>query len=161
MRWIDIICKLNTNGYTRWFLHTWQWGEATWGTWLHPGRSVSTDTTLSFTLCYDITEREFPLIGNENEALKYKGLRAYLNKICSHLDFSPTSSISLINSTKWKINIIFLTIFTNFAADSSNGAFITSLVIPKIIHSILFKLPDNANSSHCRFTSRTNPIPIL
>ena len=35
----------------------------------------STDTTLSFTLCSDMTEREFPLIGNENEVLKYKGLR--------------------------------------------------------------------------------------
>ncbi|MBD5290251.1 MAG: hypothetical protein HDS26_06170 [Bacteroides sp.] len=93
----------------------------------------STDTTLSFTLCSDMTEREFPLIGNENEVLKYKGLRSYLNKICSHLEvkcdsilfYAPTKGILIIGITEdklWKprsqsFNILTETPFTLWVRD--------------------------------------------
>ena len=106
--------------------HSWYINDIT-------GNVESTDTTLSFTLCSDMTEREFPLIGNENEALKYKGLKAYLNKICSHLEvkcdsilfYAPTKGILIIGITEnklWKprsqsFNILTETPYTSWVRD--------------------------------------------
>lgn len=75
------------------------------------GNIESTDTTYSFTLCSDVVETELPLIGNDKEAQPYKGLKAYLNTICSHLEakcdsilfYAPTKGLLIVGITENKI----------------------------------------------------------
>ncbi len=75
------------------------------------GNIESTDTTYSFTLCSDVVETELPLIGNDKEAQPYKGLKEYLNTICSHLEvkcdsilfYAPTKGLLAVGITEDKI----------------------------------------------------------
>lgn len=71
------------------------------------------DSTYSFTLCSDVNEGELPIICNDTNALKYKGLKPYLNKICSHLEvncdsillYAPTKGLLFVKiseNTMWK-----------------------------------------------------------
>lgn len=87
------------------------------------GYVESADTTFSFTLCSYNDEREFPLIGNVNDALKYKGLKVYLNKICAHIEvkcdsilfYAPTKGILIIGITEdkpWKPRSLSFNILT-------------------------------------------------
>ena len=72
---------------------------------VHPisGYVENIDSTYSFTLCSDMNECELPIIGNDTNALKYKGLKSYLNKICSHLEvvcdsillYAPTKGLQI------------------------------------------------------------------
>lgn len=75
------------------------------------GNIESTDTSYSFTLCSDVVEPELPLIGNDNEVKTHKGLKAYLNKICSHIEvkcdsilfYAPTKGLLIVSITEDKL----------------------------------------------------------
>ena len=82
---------------------------------VHPisGYVENIDSTYSFTLCSDMNGCELPIIGNDTNALKYKGLKSYLNKICSHLEvvcdsillYAPTKGLLFVEiseNTPWK-----------------------------------------------------------
>lgn len=68
---------------------------------VHPtsGYIENSDSTCSFNLCSDKVECELLLIDSDTDALGYKGLKPYLNKICSHLEVN-CDSILLYAPTK-------------------------------------------------------------
>lgn len=82
---------------------------------VHPtsGYIENSDSTCSFNLCSDKVECELLLIDSETDALGYKGLKPYLNKICSHLEvncdsillYAPTKGLLFVEiseNTPWK-----------------------------------------------------------
>lgn len=82
---------------------------------VHPisGYVENSDSTCSFNLCSDKVECELLLIDSDRDALGYKGLKSYLNKICSHLEvncdsillYAPTKGLLFVEiseNTPWK-----------------------------------------------------------
>lgn len=82
---------------------------------VHPtsGYIENSDSTCSFNLCSDKVECELLLIDSDTDALGYKGLKPYLNKICSHLEvncdsillYAPTKGLLFVEiseNTPWK-----------------------------------------------------------
>jgi len=82
---------------------------------VHPtsGYIENSDSTCSFNLCSDMVECELLLIDSDTDALGYKGLKPYLNKICSHLEvncdsillYAPTKGLLFVEiseNTTWK-----------------------------------------------------------
>lgn len=82
---------------------------------VHPtsGYIENSDSTCSFNLCSDMVECELLLIDSDTDALGYKGLKPYLNKICSHLEvncdsillYAPTKGLLFVEiseNTPWK-----------------------------------------------------------
>lgn len=82
---------------------------------VHPisGYVENSDSTCSFNLCSDKVECELLLIDSDTDALGYKGLKPYLNKICSHLEvncdsillYAPTKGLLFVEiseNTPWK-----------------------------------------------------------
>lgn len=82
---------------------------------VHPtsGYIENSDSTCSFNLCSDMVECELLLIDSDTDALGYKGLKPYLNKICSHLEvncdsillYAPTKGLLFVKiseNTPWK-----------------------------------------------------------
>lgn len=82
---------------------------------VHPisGYVENSDSTCSFNLCSDKVECELLLIDSDRDALGYKGLKSYLNKICSHLEvncdsillYAPTKGLLIVEiseNTPWK-----------------------------------------------------------
>lgn len=82
---------------------------------VHPifGYVENSDSTCSFNLCSDKVEYELLLIDSDRDALGYKGLKSYLNKICSHLEvncdsillYAPTKGLLFVEiseNTPWK-----------------------------------------------------------
>lgn len=77
------------------------------------GNIENTDSSYSFTLCSDVIEPELPLIGSDFETYKYKGLKSYLNKVCSRLEvrcdsilfYAPTKRLMIVEiaeTNQWK-----------------------------------------------------------
>lgn len=82
---------------------------------VHPtsGYIENSDSTCLFNLCSDKVECELLLIDSDTDALGYKGLKPYLNKICSHLEvncdsillYAPTKGLLFVEiseNTPWK-----------------------------------------------------------
>ncbi len=75
------------------------------------GTVESNDSTYSFTICSNVIESELPLIGNDKETQPHKGLKVYLNTICSHIDvqcdsilfYAPTKGLLVVGITEDKI----------------------------------------------------------
>ncbi len=77
------------------------------------GYIENSDSTYTFNLCSNMNECGLTLIGNDTDVLQYKGLKPYLNKICSHLEVScdsillyvPTKGLLIVEITEhntWK-----------------------------------------------------------
>lgn len=82
---------------------------------VHPtsGYIENSDSTCSFNLCSDKVECELLLIDSDTDALRYNGLKPYLNKICSHLEvvcdiillYAPTKGLLIVEISEnipWK-----------------------------------------------------------
>lgn len=82
---------------------------------VHPisGYIENSDSTFSFALHTGINESELQIIGSDIDALKYEGLKSYLNKICSHLEvkcdsillYAPTKGLLFVEISEdipWK-----------------------------------------------------------
>lgn len=82
---------------------------------VHPisGYVENIDSTYSFSICSDMNESELLLIDSDTDALGYKGVKPYLNKICSHLEvvcdsivlYAPTKGLLIVEiseNTPWK-----------------------------------------------------------
>ena len=77
------------------------------------GYVQNTDSTLCFTFCTGLIEREMPLIDNDIATSYYDKLPQYLNKVCSQLKvecdsilfYAPTHGVLLVSITEsnpWK-----------------------------------------------------------